>query len=337
MHLICIGTILFFAFFSFGISSDTLKFVIPPPNCTLIFVSLKSESLISDTLNPDHARILLNPRVILKFSNSYHSDHSINSEAIRNATTKFSKWRRPIPIRSQSNCHYVIIPISITFEPSTHEELFHSLLNIPNKLFPGVHKNTDKFLILTDNSNVESISKSKAIQSIKYKIICTRILSSSDEQASFKCHHHCLHCPQPIIYLDSTKAYHSPDELFPDFHKNFYKSILKLSTTDKVPQLLEMYKDPETKQIIPLRGLYASVLGHIEIGLNFTGQLLISSGGGSTGHQLSNGTWAGIIGDIETGRADIGFMAAVTMTRYQIADICAPINYAYIGFVTGII
>lgn len=50
---------------------------------------------------------------------------------------------------------------------------------------------------------------------------------------------------------------------------------------------------------------------------------------------LPNGTWVGIVGDTNRGEVDFGFMAAITYERFPCAEFCAPINFAYLGFVTG--
>jgi len=103
----------------------------------------------------------------------------------------------------------------------------------------------------------------------------------------------------------------------------------------QVPQLLELVVDKKTGIVVAKRGLYLSVIRHLERGLNFTAKLEISSNGGSTGSRLPNGTWSGIIGDVFNSQVDIGIMAAVTVYRYQAADICAPINFAFMGFAVG--
>jgi hypothetical protein len=304
------------------------------PNCATVFIinfrnSQFSSSLLNLVSNQTHeiksSSSSTNPLILRNYSNL--NTNSTN----KNNNIPQTNWRNPKKSLSLSHSTLIIIQLDIPFSPSI-ESILTELLTIPY-LSPQAVKNADKFLFITSEAeNFQKLFDSKLISGVKYKLFLDDSNNNHKNDKGF-----IQFCPHCLIKFKTVAVVsrNSNLELFPDNERNFHGSLLRLSTSDKVPQLLEMETDKLTGKILPKRGLYASVLKHMVSGLNFTAELLISSGGGSTGHQLANGTWAGIIGDIANGRAEVGFMAAVTVTRYQVADICAPINYAFIGFVTG--
>jgi hypothetical protein len=295
--------------------------------CTIIYLTITKEisgikeHIIQEDNNELLSSSLISPKVI-KNTNPFFPCEQRNLSLIPERLN----WRSPLKILSRSStCTFILVDLQQHKFALEIENALTSLMYNP-KFAPELVKNEDKFLFLTEHSNLLPIYESQTIQKIKYKLILTL--------PSCNLHQFCLYCPGNYN-IQELAIVKNRDVRYEGFDKNYYGSTLQLSTTDKVPQIFEVTKDKSTGKVTAKRGIYASVLKHIQKGLNFTAELSISSGGGGTGTKLANGTWVGIIGDLLNQRADIGFVAAVEVTRFEYFSLCAPVNYAFLGFVTG--
>jgi hypothetical protein len=304
---------------------SSITSIVAMGDCTIIQINLIIKAQLSNhsLLDNDLIHRNLNPAILMNLP-------------VMAVDIKISKnipnWRGPSKTLSKSStCHLVLININSNEYSSQVENTFSHLLSDHKFLAPQLVKNEDKFIFITEETNLLKLYHSQLIEGIKYSLVLTTV-------PSCQLHQFCRHCREESEKIQKIQIPTSSKELtilFPEFNSKYHGSTLKLSTTDKVPQIFELTKNLDTGKITAKRGLYASVLSHLQKGLNFTGELLISSGGGGTGTQLKNGTWVGIIGDLISQRADIGFIAAVTTQRYEHADLCAPVNYAFVGYVTG--
>lgn len=209
------------------------------------------------------------------------------------------------------------------------ESRLHDKLNLP-LMNPMTVRNRDKYIILTGpTEDWRNVANFEVIRKLKYKLI---IPESENIFYQF-----CDYCPFPVIEISCKhiNGNNLADYYFPDFQQNYFGSVLKVSATDKLPGLLEIWTDPETGINHPKRGVYASALAHLAKGLNFTWELHRSSGGGSTGHPLPNGTWVGTVGDAYNKKVDFGLVCGMTLIRHPIIELCATITFEYISFAIG--
>ncbi|CAL8142324.1 unnamed protein product [Orchesella dallaii] len=267
---------------------------------------------------------------------------AIKPAAVNTSDSNKNQYQQPKTIQHSRRCSVVIMVINTKLFSSSEEHGLQSASVFP--LFtPPTIRNRDKYLLLTEDRLLESLYNSKFIKGLKFKLVLelkppvncdASKMSCSDFKISVK-----RFCQYGLCtnasYIETVNL--TVSDIFPDHEKNYFGYTLRLSTTTKVPQLLELgIKDDNGEKVyIAKRGLYATVLKELSSKLNFTYEIVPSSGGGSTGHILPNGTVVGIVGDTYRGIVDFGFMAAITFQRFPYAEFCAPINFAYLGFATG--
>lgn len=215
---------------------------------------------------------------------------------VRNGSSRI--YQQPQKISHSRRCSIVVIIIlNPLYFSKIDDDIIKNQISSPG-LNPPTVRNRDKYLILTRQNRVQNIQYSMFIKSVKYKLIL--ILKQS--QGSISWNPASTHFQVQVIRLcqygfcgkglpteNSLKFKYTLldiNALFPDQERNFFGHTLRLSTTTKVPQLLELdiTKDTNGKEIfIAKRGLYASVLSELSTRLNFTYTIVPSSGGGSTG------------------------------------------------------
>ncbi|CAG7722585.1 unnamed protein product [Allacma fusca] len=108
---------------------------------------------------------------------------------------------------------------------------------------------------------------------------------------------------------------------------------LRVSLDTAVPSRIALLK--KSTEFVYDRGMYASMLRVLEESLNFTSEPFPSTGGGGTGTFLKNGTWNGLVGDVYTGKADLGCCAGQTWLRNQYVEIAQTHETMVISFTTG--
>jgi len=221
------------------------------------------------------------------------------SEVLKVRRNSSRIYRQPQKISYSRRCSLVVVIMLNPF--STNVDYITRTQISPNILYPPTIRNHDNYLILTKQNVVRDIQNSMFIKSVKYKLILI-LKRSQDSISTFpwnftnnqfqvKVMRLCPHglCGQGLPGKKSLNIKYTLlyiNSLFPDHERNFFGNNLRLATTLKVPQILEIEveKDTEGNDVyIPTRGLYASVLTELSKRLNFTYTIVPSSGGSSTG------------------------------------------------------
>lgn len=194
---------------------------------------------------------------------------------------------------------------------------------------PPTSRNFDKYIFVTAELKINTISSTGLWSTpIKYMLLIT----TSSSQDLPKCCYVCPHCPEKCkLFSCSSSDLLDVREtnLFIDFQENYFGHVITASVTDKMPGFLE-FKDG-----LPRRGMFLTAFDHLAEGLNFTRNIMISSGGGSSGTRFPNGTWVGSVGDVLKGDASLCLMCSVSESRHTVMDMCAPIVYEYVRFAIG--
>lgn len=256
------------------------------------------------------------------------------SNAVNESTivkNPFLVTRRPFrTISATQYCGAVIMVLPKCLPDSKGaEHLLHSQLNLPLPN-PTTVRNQDKFVIVSNATCMKSLKSSTVVQKLKYKLF---LPIHKFIERNFNVYQFCTHCLVTEIAYNS--EFNRATDYFTDFQTDYFRHTLKVSATDKLSGLLEIETDLKSGINFPKRGIYALALLHLAKGLNFTWQLHRSSGGGSTGHPLPNGTWVGTVGDIYNGKVDFGVVCGMTLIRHPIIELCATITYEYISFAVG--
>lgn len=216
---------------------------------------------------------------------------TVPSNRNHNVSTGFKSYQQPKIISYSRRCSLVMIVVNTSEFTDIRELEMINTLTAPI-LNPPTVRNRDSYLILVEKEpNI--ISNSKLMKSLKFKLV---LLPFNQIPSSSLAEGHDLLVsilkPCPLYYTERDLCpaeFPSEDikrSLFIDQEKDFFGTVLRLSTTTKVPQLLEMktVKGTNNKNIyVPIGGLYSIVLAELSARLNFTYEIVPSSGNGSTG------------------------------------------------------
>lgn len=189
---------------------------------------------------------------------------------------------------------------------------------------PVFIKDRDKFIFLMENVLLSSVMQNRHISSLKYKLVIT----FEPGLQNFQVHHLCSHCPHKIV---CTKQISTGYKYFPDFQKNYFGHILKVTLTDKIPRLFEFTNDSQGKYA-GKRGIFAILLTVLSSKFNFTSEVFPNGGG----KRLPDGTWTGSIGDIVSGRASFCLLCGISLERYSAVEHAAPVVYEKVKFSVGL-
>ncbi|XP_076063507.1 ionotropic receptor 21a-like [Oratosquilla oratoria] len=120
-------------------------------------------------------------------------------------------------------------------------------------------------------------------------------------------------------------------DFFPDKLKDMHGSTLRVVTFHFPPRLFIV---PDEEGKIKASGVEIEEIRAISEALNFTLEFTLPTDGGMWGSALENGTWTGLMGDLQYRRADIGLGDLFIMEPY-FAIIEMSINYDtdYLTFV----
>ncbi|CAL8098359.1 unnamed protein product [Orchesella dallaii] len=123
--------------------------------------------------------------------------------------------------------------------------------------------------------------------------------------------------------------------LFPDLLRDFHGKTISVSTATLSTSVTELQKTgPRTWKNI--RGIFGTAVEHLRAKYNFSCKYFPSIGGGGTGLKLENGTWVGAVGDVISGRADIGNAVARIYIRNLYVGYTFPVCYGWLTFTTGL-
>lgn len=134
------------------------------------------------------------------------------------------------------------------------------------------------------------------------------------------------------------KVYGSPgevnsiSEIFPDVVNDLNGHTLRV-TAPPAPPLALITPSKLGKNMFEIQGQQRNILYDISRQFNFS-CYLYPVPGGSTGSELPNGTWNGVMGEILYGRADIGLTVSTSYERKDIADFTVPVFYAFLVLVS---
>lgn len=320
---------------SFTFISDLISGSFSQCKLFVIYFDTSEKKSIGSIWHDNFETIISLKNIISKSAGVTNIDLKIENEVLstKAALKPFEPLVRQRPVRTihaPENCHVVLLILPTCLpRKSGAEEMLNHQLNLP-LLNPTTFRNQDKFLIIAKSSCIKSLHSIEVIKRLKYKLFM-----SSDEISNKSLHlyQYCNHCLNKETILN--EQFVRDNNYFPDFQHNYFRSVLKVSATDKLPGLLEIETDSKTGVNFPKRGVYAMALSHLAKGLNFTWELHRSSGGGSTGHPLKNGTWLGTVGDIHNGKVDFGIVCGMTLIRHPIVELCATITFEYISYAVG--
>ncbi|CAL8083998.1 unnamed protein product [Orchesella dallaii] len=212
-----------------------------------------------------------------------------------------------------------------------------SLVNLYSfvKSLDGIIKsNEDYFIFYSETSStLDSLLISEPFAlGITYKVVV-----SSGDKTTYKTT--CFYCNmgEPSVRQLKIPFEKAPSikVLYPDLLENFHRKSFRVSFAVLSKSSGELY------QTAPgiwkhERGIFVTGMEHLSAKFNFSCIFFPSTGGGGTGVKLENGTWIGAVGDVISGRADIGGVTAYIYPRNLYVDFTFPIRYAWLTFTTGL-
>ncbi|CAL8097683.1 unnamed protein product [Orchesella dallaii] len=150
----------------------------------------------------------------------------------------------------------------------------------------------------------------------------------------------CFYCNvgQPSIYKLKIPDDTTPKNIaifYPDLLKNFHGKKFRVSSAVLSRWLTEHH------QTAPgvwenTRGIFGTALDHLSYKYNFSCIYFPSIGGGGSGLKLENGTWIGAVGDVISGRADIGNAIGQIYLRNLYVGYTFPVCYVWLTFTTSL-
>lgn len=224
-----------------------------------------------------------------------------------------------------------------------------SLYNLINTLDGVIKKDEDYFIFHSPHGkDIDSLfAQSLVASNVKYKLGIR--LDETETTASHKpgatlCTT-CFYCANGDsaihtinIPSHNSKSFHlssSPSHtLFPDLLKNFHRKEFSVSTPILAKWLIEIQQSSQGYWKIR-RGVMNSAFVHIMNKYNFTANFFPSVAGGGTGYRFPNNTWIGTVGDVLSGRAEIGQTTGQIYNRNSVVGFSFPISYEWLTFSTG--
>ncbi|CAG7690686.1 unnamed protein product [Allacma fusca] len=303
--------------------------------CSFFFISSSSgnENLLSQLSLLSHQEslaksLVLNPE--LNNSNYYNFKDSI----AHTSEEPYIKQRWSHNLKKHSSFCTLVIFI---FQDISDEVLSYVNLRIAHRFFPATRRNEDFYIFMASEAIPVSLSKdyeNAAAETVvkleyAYSILVFKLLKM--ERLVMK--RLCMLCERSeIIFNKKDLNSANPAELqeysFPK-EKHFFGRQLRISLSTRILSRVETRRVASTTSEVKYdfdRGLYKYLLREFEKRLNFTTVVFPSTGGGSSGNLLENGSWTGLLGDVITGKADIGFAAGGNWLRFQYVDTNSALN-----------
>lgn len=239
----------------------------------------------------------------------------------------------------------------LTTSTSTDHILYEFLTSID-----GVIKKDEDYFIFhsLQGHNMDTLFKHGLVAShIKNKLVIRIRFHNSNktknsigsDSASITLYTTCFYCSngKPGLHIiniphHNSKTFHlsnSPSHiLFPDLLNNFHGKEFTVSTPILARWLIEIRETSPGYWMIR-RGVMNSAFVHVMWKYNFTAKYFPSLGGGGTGYRFKNGTWIGTVGDVLSGRAEIGQTTGQIYNRNKVVGFSFPITYEWLTFSTG--
>lgn len=124
------------------------------------------------------------------------------------------------------------------------------------------------------------------------------------------------------------------DGFTPDF-SGLNGVTLKISCGTTSHTMTDIRENPATKHWSLPRSLTKYSVEYLSSKYNFT-PIFVPSSTRDFGKKLANGSWTGVIGDISSGRAQIGCLLSQSFQRIQEVSFSFPVLYMGITFATGL-
>ncbi|CAL8097698.1 unnamed protein product [Orchesella dallaii] len=293
-------------------------------NCSLLFISFSIDSNDStpQLKNPTNFEQLQQDKYVISLKgNSSHPNQFYNQ------TLDLHKHRE--------SCTCAIISLVGLFGKESYANLVNLYSFLKN--LKGIIKSDEDYFIFhsSENSILEQILISEPFAlGIKYKLA----ISSKDKTYKTTCFYCNLGKPsihQWKIPIHNKKSNQQINLLFPDLLENFHGKVFRISSAVLSSSLTELHL-VRSGVWENSRGIFGTALDHLSAKYNFSFTLFPSSGGGSTGLKLKNGSWIGAVGDVLSGRADLGAGVAQIYSRNLYVGYSFPLSYVWLTFTTGV-
>lgn len=266
---------------------------------------------------------------ILSFSHISSTNQTSSIFSYSPTSIRFvPRWRSPCGVASISVDHPFNLSSSSFALSSTYQAFLETLSGI-------LRKDEDYFIFYSTspqtNFIIDSLFSTEPLASNVKNKVGIKVGSSKPPAASLYVTT-CFYCaPGGNPLLLSVPAFSFPDHL-----TNFHGKIFPVSCpmlSKWIYQIRPSHTSPG--RWISARGNYKFAFDHLMLKYNFSGNFFPSTGGG-TGLKLSNGSWVGIVGDVLSGRADIGQAIGQIYHRNLVVAFTFPISYEWLSFTTGV-
>ncbi|CAG7824729.1 unnamed protein product [Allacma fusca] len=313
--------------------------------CSFFFISSSSgnENLLSQLSLLSHRESPAKSLVLNSELNNNNYYNFKDSIAHTSEEPYIKQWWSHNLKKHSSFCTLVIF----IFDYISDEVLSYVNLRIAHRFFPATRRNEDFYIFMASEaipvspSNVYENSAAEKIVKLEYaySILVFKLLKM--ERLVMK--RLCMLCERSeIIFNNKDLNFANPAELqeysFPK-ERHFFGRQLRIALMTRVPSRIETRRIASTTSEVKYdfdRGLYKFLLREFEKRMNFTMDVFPSTGGGSTGNLLEDGSWTGVMGDVITGKADIGFSAGGNWLRFQYVDTNSGImEFMFLSFATG--
>ncbi|CAL8097689.1 unnamed protein product [Orchesella dallaii] len=292
-------------------------------HCSLVLIVLRGDTTHSTTKFsiPVNWKLFRQEKYLIGLRSNLSSANSIYSGLV-----DVHKYR--------DKCTCAIISL-FGFENQTPP----SLVNLYRflKSLDGIIKlDEDYFIFHSDESSTSTLDRLLISEpfalGIKSKVVVSGVNKTTYKTTCFYCN-----MGEPSVCQWKIKVEKTPSIqfLYPDLLENFHGRTFRVSSAVLSRSAAEL------NQTAPgiwknVRGIFGTALEYLSDKYNFSCSYFPSTGGGGTGVKLENGTWIGAVGDVISGRADIGGVTANIYPRNLYVDFTFPIHYAWLTFTTGL-
>lgn len=304
-------------------SPDSHKFSL----CQVVFISSSSSSSVPNLMpsivgKDSEDKILkcfvdkLLDVIVLQFS--FFTTKSVTPDHQNFGQERILKYR--------PHCKLIIVPLfSDIFQPPL--KLRDMLKGVYNSNF--LQKDKDYFIFLSASTHTSSLTDlltndPEVSLGIKNKVGATLVPGYAQVDRIYS---NCPYCDKD----ESTVVQHSNEgPLFPDFLDNFYGKIITVSSPVVTKSVLELrWVDGDWENT---RGVLNFAVSHVFHKYNITGKYIPTN---ATGVKFPNSTWNGAMGDVLSGKADMGQCVGRILSRNKVVEFSFPVIYIWMTFSTG--
>ncbi|CAG7831402.1 unnamed protein product [Allacma fusca] len=245
----------------------------------------------------------------------------------------------PVATRFGENCLFHVV----TLETRVEIENYNNFLQKMSTPFPVpvVKRDADYFLFMVSKRAFGFVQKSlddALITKIRHKLFIVIDDVSKQNQApkmvsKFSVYHVCNYCIPSAQVQNLDQIDFRRKALFPNYIRNLNGHTLRASVPSAVVARVGLkFENGGYKTV---RGLQLVLVNLLSQEMNFTYKVFPSSGGGGTGLQLPNGSWAGVVGDIYHDRADFGTGVGISYFRNPLITFLGYYEYISLVLVHG--